>query len=160
MNYTKQISTTNRVWCPWGQGTVKLMNSSAISETCSSLASCTGCLGCRSNVFNVVWERVRASPGRLSREEHSRSPLATRPLLPAPAFINYSSFEYGDNICIFWHISSHSVAIVSLFYSSVYQPMSLLLFSSLTFQCIVELRCRADGKEHNNTSLPAELPAR
>lgn len=27
--------------------------------------------------------------------------LTTHLLLPAPAFINYSSFEYGDNICIF-----------------------------------------------------------
>lgn len=51
------------------------------------------------------------------------------------------------------------MAIVSLFYPSLYHPVSLLLFSSLTFQCIEELRCSTDGKEHNNTSLPAELPA-
>lgn len=38
--------------------------------------------------------------------------------------------------------------------------MSLLLFSSLTFQCIVELRCSADWKEHNNTSPPGGLQLR
>lgn len=51
------------------------------------------------------------------------------------------------------------MAIVSLFYPSLYHPVSLLLFSSLTFQCIEELRCSTAGKEHNNTSLPAEPPA-
>lgn len=38
MNYMKQISTTNSVWCPWGQGPAKLMNS-VTSETHGSSAA-------------------------------------------------------------------------------------------------------------------------
>lgn len=68
MNYMKQISTTNSVWCPWGQGTAKLMNSlSPVRHAARQQQP----LGCRSNTPSIVWEGARASPRPLSTQEHS-----------------------------------------------------------------------------------------